>query len=298
MINSVYKTNYTTPSLINNLKITSAPAFCAKPSADTINQPKKKSHKLAWTAGIVAALAVGATAYFPALRMKFTNLFKKQVSEEIINNSIRKTAKEISNLANEKAVFINPKTGEVVHSIDGEGRQVVSKGIKSILLPETTIHGHNHPVQILQMPSNINGKETTLEMRMNDITFSLTDIYNDITHRVSHSFVATKENIYHIKFNKNHNSDKFLDYLVNNGQITLKDKKYKTIIEALGEDSAIINQEDVPESALRAHNTEEKFKEFIKNGVSKYLSNREHLKMEKMANAMGWTYWREPVSKV
>lgn len=299
MINSICKTNYTAPALNNNLRVVSNQSFCAKPSADTVNQPKKKNYKLAWTLGILAAAAVGATAYFPALRMKFTNLFKKQVSEEIINNSIRKHAKEIANLPNEKAVFINPKTGEVVHTIEGIENQVVSNSFKSMLISEATINGHNHPVHVLQVPAVINNKELSLEMRINDSTFSLTDLYNNLVHKVSHAFVATKENVYHIKFNKNHDKDKFLNYLVDNHKIHIKDRQQKTIFDSLRHQTLEeeINLEDVSKSAFKTCKTEEEFKEFVKNGASKYISDNGHSKMQTIADKMGWTYWREPISK-
>lgn len=228
------------------------------------NKKKKKSHKvLAWLGGIAATLTIIATATIPALRMRFCNIFKKQASEEVIMNSIRKYAKEMAHLDKEKMVHLNPKTGELVYNNQGNKHKVGYNKISDTLFGGHTIKGHNHPEQIID------------NLHLNDMTFSLKDFMVGINEHGKHEFVATHKHIHHIKYNGKYDEKKFLDYLVNNGVIKLKDRKYDTIAKAIKEHVAYINS------------SRESVAEF---------SERIFSETKKLCDAMGWTYWREPLA--
>lgn len=225
------------------------------------NNKKKKSHKvLAWIGGITAAIAACAVIFNPVSRMRFLNLFRKQASEETINNAIRKYAKEMANLDKEKKIFINPKTGKLVYSVQGIEHEVRVDELGHKFFGKTII-GHNHPGQVV------------CGRYFNDTSFSLQDLRAGLLNRNKHEFVVTQKHIHHITYNGNYDDKKFLDYLVNNGLITLKDRKPETIFNEI-------------------HGN--KF-DFDINWSNAEVIEKHYSRNKRICDAMGWTYWREPL---
>lgn len=228
-----------------------------------LSKKKKKSHKvLTWLGGIAGAIIILANAAIPTTRMRFCNLFKKQASEEVIMNSIRKYAKEIAHLDKEKKIFLNPKTGALVHSIQGEEGSVTTKGLCDNLFDTYAIGGHNHPDMV---SGNIH---------LNDGTFSMQDLFSAIQLHSKYEFVVTQKSIYHIKYNNNYDEKKFLEYLINNKIIVLNDRKPETIKKVIKECKRIFN--------FDMSTTEH--------------CERGHSQVKKICDHMGWTYWREPLA--
>lgn len=257
MIKGISQTNCVIPTASGGRRASLCPNFSANPTTDK-QSTKKKSHKLAWAFGIATAITAGIGACIvmavPSLRMQALNLFRKQASEEAINTAIHKYAKEIAHLKKEKEVFLNPKTGELVHSIQGEKHRVTLDNDGRTFV-DCTIIGHNHP---------------------SGYSFSLPDLHNCISRKTQRVFVATQKNIYHIKTNDSYDETKFLDYLVNNGIIKLKDRKPKTIKRAILKHKSLIYPISHYES--------------VKESFQRYYSE-----VKKICNHMGWTYWREPL---
>lgn len=224
---------------------------------------EEKNNKLAWTAAAITAVGACIGIFVPAIRMHVLNLFKKQASEEVIKNSIRKYAREMANLDKEKQIFINPKTGKLVRSIEGTERNVSSGNILDNLFLGHAITGHNHP--FINLPGN---------RCLNDLTFSLQDFYVDLmTKNKFLNFVVTQKNIHYIKYNNNFDEKKFLDYLINNKLVELNDRSRETVTKVLSERKNI-------------HNS---------NSSATEILERKYENVKKLCDAMGWTYWREPL---
>lgn len=253
--------------------------------------PNKKNHKLLWASLITASLGAGAFAFFPAARMVVSSLFKKRVSQDVIDASINKFAQETRNLKFEKGIYINPRTGESVYRLTGEKNKIVSKGLKNLkelYLNETCLFGHNHPEQIIP---TIDGKYYA---HYKDVPFSYADFYAAIITKANHYFVVTQEKIHHMKFNNNHDKNKFLDYLEKTNRIKSEDRAPNKIQKVI---LGIPFEQNIPEHEWYSLTTREKIDDFYKNRMSKIVAEDLSKDMKNLADTMGWTYWREPLPK-
>jgi len=288
MIQSISNLNYAKINISQNRRDLPPVNFQANAKSGT--QKSKKNTALGW------AVAVGgvacAVAFFPAARMKLLNLFNKQVPENIIKDAIRKNATEMANLKTEKAVFINPKTGKVVQSEGGTVDQVNSNlfiNIRNMFLHKNTIFGHNHPELIVPI------KNVKYDIHCKDVPFSYSDLLSGLRSKSNHCFVVTQKNIHHVKFNNNFNENKFLDYLESQNMIELKDRNLSTINKAVAE---ITFEPQLPENGWENINSETQLKDFFENKTSDLTGEKLYKEMSEVADKMGWTYWREPISKV
>lgn len=295
LISGINSVNCSVSSLDQRKQKFSQKSFAAaqKEPPQKKQENKKKGSFLSWVAGGITVVGAGIAMYFPGIRMKVFNLFKKQVSEEVINNAIRQNAKEMARLKNERLIMINPKTGEVFYRNEGSERQVSIEN-KARLFNEKIILGHNHPSNTIPIQVMVDDSIKNYNINCDDSPFSLVDLYNGAMGKELRSFVVTQKHIHHLNYNNNYDTNKLLDYLVKKGKIKLKNRDPQTINNALHSHVVILPRSNKKEKLWE---NEEQIKHHYEKTIPYNLAKREALNMQKLCDAMGWTYWREPLPK-